>query len=150
MKCSSGFNSVRITGRKKKWHFSLPSAVLQTLTPPLCLRFTVRTVAAWLRGEESCRIMNVQLQRRRFCSQIINCHLLFFTCRVRGDCRRGRCNASSGNIAEFIQVYPKREGKKRKLSARRDGFGLVHEKLLQRRRSSAGLKKQPLLWKRSG
>lgn len=59
--------------------------------------------------------MTVELQRRRLCSQIINCHLLFFTFGVRGDCHRERCNASSGNTAEFIQAYPKSERNNRRL-----------------------------------
>lgn len=94
---------------------------------PSAVFFTVHTVPAWyVQRREVMMIMTVELQRRRLCGQIINCHLLFFTFRVRGDCYCERCNASSGNTAEFIQVYPKRKRNNSRFSARRDR--LVNEK----------------------
>lgn len=68
--------------------------------------------------------MTVKLQRRRWCGQIISCHLPFFPFGVCGDCHREGCNAaSSGNAVEFIQVYPTRQRKNRRFQP--DGIDLA-------------------------
>lgn len=67
--------------------------------------------------------MTVELQRRRWHGQIINCHLPFFPFAVRGDCHRDGCDASSGKAAEFLPVYP--NGQRKNCRLRPEGIDSV-------------------------